>query len=117
MPVAPGERPGAAGEDAVPVARLERPPSRRRERPACMVELVVELSLAGDPRDGAVAGVALHGLGRHRAATLELAGGGTRRARRRVEARPDDQLRPWAGPVAFGARPLPAEFHERVDVA
>ena len=57
----------------MPVPRLERPPGRRREGPAGVIELVLELALAGDAADRRVAGVALDGLGRHRAATLELA--------------------------------------------
>src|ERR1700704_604835 len=103
MPIAPGERPGAAREDAVPVARLERPPGRRRQGAACLVELLGALSLAGDPRDGAVAGVALHGLGRYRTATLELARRRAFGSGQRVHRRPDDQLRPRAGPVALAA--------------
>src|SRR2546430_9691928 len=72
MPVAPDDRPRASGEDAVPVARLERPPGRRREGPAGVIELVLELALSGDPADRRVAGVALDGLGRDGPATLEL---------------------------------------------
>src|SRR3989442_6959869 len=101
MPVAPVERPGAAREDTMPVPCLERAPRRRRERPAGVVELVLEFGLARDPADGRVAGVALHGLGWYRAATLELARGRALDAAQGVEAGADDQLRPRAGAVAL----------------
>src|SRR6266568_801098 len=118
MPVAPDGRPRATREDAVPVACFERPPRRRRQRPAGVVELVLELALAGNPADGTVAGIALDGLRRYRAATLEL----TRRRApgpgQGVEAGADDQLRARACAIALAAgAPLPAEFHERVDAA
>src|SRR5437762_5921854 len=103
MPVAPDDRPGASGEDAVPVARLERPPGRRREGPAGVIELVLELALAGDPADGAVTGVALDGLGRDCPASLELARWRALGPGQRVEAGADDQLRPSAGAVAPAA--------------
>ena len=87
MPIAPVQWPGAAGEDTMPVARLERPPGRRRQGPSGVIELVVELALAGDPGDGAVTGVALHGLGRDCPATLELARRCALDPRQRVECR------------------------------
>src|SRR6266699_2623425 len=109
MPVAPDGRPRATRKDAVPVACFERPPGRRRQRPAGVVELLLELALAGDPADGTVAGIALDGLRRHRAAALEL----TRRRApgpgQGVEAGADDQLRPWARAVVFAPAALPAE--------
>src|SRR5947207_8145161 len=116
MPVAPDDRPGASGEDAVPVACFERPPGRRREGPAGVIELVLELALAGDPADRRVAGVALHGLGRHRAAALELARRRALGPGQRVDAGTDDQLRPRAGAVALPAT-VPAEFDQRVGTA
>src|SRR2546430_16632098 len=63
MSVAPVQRPGATRKNAMPVPRLERPPGRRREGPAGVIELVLELALAGDAADRRVAGVALDGLG------------------------------------------------------
>src|SRR6266516_4243020 len=117
MPVAPDGRPRATREDAVPVACFERPPGRRRQRPAGVVELVLELALAGNPADGTVAGIALDGLRRYRAATLEL----TRRRApgpgQSVETGADDQLRPWARAVALTTGPLPAELDKRVGIA
>src|SRR6266571_5051585 len=117
MPVAPDGRPRATREDAVPVACFERPPGRRRQRPAGVVELVLELALAGDAADGTVAGIALDGLRRYRAATLEL----TRRRApgpgQSVETGADDQLRPWARAVALTTGPLPAELDKRVGIA
>src|SRR5207244_12658378 len=105
MPVAPDGRPRATREDTVPVARLERPPGRRRQRPAGVVELLLKLALSGDPADGTVAGIALDGLRRHRAAALEL----TRRRApgpgQGVKAGADDQLWPWAGAIALAAGP------------
>src|SRR5260370_17450075 len=62
MPVAPVDRTGATGKDAVPVARLERAPRRRRQRPAGVIEFVVELVPTGDLAGGGVAGVTLHAL-------------------------------------------------------
>src|SRR5438874_11452830 len=103
MPVAPDDRPGASGKDAVAVTRRERPPGRRREGPAGVIELVLELALAGDAADRRVAGVALDGLGRHRAPTLELARRRALGPGERVEAGADDQLRPRAGAVAPAA--------------
>src|SRR5438034_3506883 len=115
MPVAPDGRPRATREDAVPVACLERPPGGRRQRPAGVVELVLEFALACDAADRRVAGIALDGLRRYRAAALEL----TRRRApgpgQGVEAGTDDQLRPWAGAIALAARAtLPAELKEGV---
>src|SRR5438132_1648512 len=103
MPIAPGQWPRAARKDAVPVACLERAPRRRRQRPAGVIEFVLELALAGDAADRRVAGVALDRFGRDRPATIELACRRTRCARQRVEAGADDQLRPWAGAVALAA--------------
>src|SRR2546423_6168568 len=118
MSVAPTQWSCAARKDAVPVACFQRPPRRRRQRPAGVIELVLELALAGDSRDGAVAGVALHRLRRYRAATLELA---RRRAfdpGERVEAGADDQLRPGAGAVTLAAgAPVPGEFDQCVNAA
>src|SRR5437016_431154 len=99
MPVAPGQWPRASGEDAVAVACFERPPGRRRQRAAGVIELVLELALARDAADRRVAGVALDGLRRHCATALELA----RRPGERVEAGTDDQLRPGTGAVAPAA--------------
>src|SRR6266700_4686857 len=117
MPVAPDGRPRATREDAVPVACFERPSRRRRQRPAGVVELVLELALAGNPADGTVAGIALDGLRRYRAATLEL----TRRCApgpgQGVEAGADDQLRPRARTVAFAPGALPAELNQGVGAA
>src|SRR5438874_547998 len=98
MSVAPDDRPRASREDAVPVARIERAPGRRRERPSGVIELVLELALAGNPADGAVTGVALDGLGRDCPAALELARRRARGPGQGVEARADDQLRPRSGP-------------------
>src|SRR6266568_1306183 len=117
MPVAPDGRPRATREDAVPVARFERPPGRRRQRPAGVVELVLELALAGNPADGTVAGVALDRLRRHRAAALEL----TRRRApgpgQGVEAGADDQLRPRARALVFAPGAPPAELNQGVGAA
>src|SRR5207245_4451944 len=108
----------ASGKDAVAATRLERPPDRRREGPAGLIELVLELALARDAADRRVAGVALDRLGRHRAATLELAGRCALGPGERVEAGADDQLRPRAGAVALAAcATLPAELHERINAA
>src|SRR6266700_800834 len=116
MPIAPDGRPRATREDAVPVACLERPPGGRRQRPAGVVELVLELALSGDPADRRVACIALDRLRRYRAAALEL----TRRRApgpgQGVEAGADDQLRPWARAVVFAPGALPAEFDESVGV-
>src|SRR5438132_3100927 len=101
MPVAPDQRSRAAREDAVPVARLQRPPGRRRQGPAGVIELMLQLGLAGDPADRRVAGVALHGLGRHRAAALELARRRAGYAHQRLEAGADDQLRPRTRAIAL----------------
>src|SRR5438094_1887826 len=103
MPVAPGQWPRASGEDAVAVACFERPPGRRRQRAAGVIELVLELALARDAADRRVAGVALDGLGRHRAATLELARRCALDPGQGVEGGADDQLRPGAGAVAPAA--------------
>src|SRR5256884_3861182 len=103
MSVAPVQRPGATRKNAMPVPRLERPPGRCREGPAGVIELVLELALARDAADRRVAGVALHRLGRHRAAAVQLAGRRARRPGERVEAGADDQLRPGTGAVAPAA--------------
>src|SRR6266576_743640 len=103
MSIAPGKWSRAARKNTVPVARLERPPGRRRQRPAGVIELVLELALAGDPADRRVAGIALHGLGRHGPATLELARRRALGPGERVDAGTDDQLRPRTGAVAFAA--------------
>src|SRR5438067_10997446 len=103
MPVAPNDRPRASGEDAVPVARLERAPGRRRKGPAGVIELMLQLALAGDPANRAIARIALHGLRGHRAAALELARRRARGPGQRVEAGADDQLRPRTGAVALAA--------------
>src|SRR5207244_8777922 len=113
MPVAPGQWPRASGEDAVAVACFERPPGRRREGPTGVIELVLELALARDAADRRVAGVALDGLGRHRAAAVQLAGRCALGPGERVEAGADDQLRPGTGGVAPAARrPPPAAAHK-----
>src|SRR2546423_14791979 len=96
MPVAPVQRPAAAVEHTMPVARLQRPADRRWNRPHGVAELVVQLAAAGDPADRAVAGITLHRLRRHRRAALELAGGGTAPSRPGIDAWPGDQLRPRA---------------------
>src|SRR5438067_10497197 len=103
MPVAPVQRPGATRKNAMPVPRLERPPGRRRQRAAGVIELVLQLALAGDAADRRVAGVALDGLGRHRADTLELARRCALGPGQRVDAGADDQLRPRADVVAPAA--------------
>src|SRR5437773_8122257 len=103
MPITPSQWSRASGEDAVPVACLESPAGRRRQRPAGVIEFVIELALSGDAADRRVAGVALDGLGGDRAAALELA---RRRAfdpGERVETGTDDQLRPWARAIALAA--------------
>src|SRR6184192_4238235 len=118
MPVAPGDRPRASGEDAVPVARFERAPGRRRKGPAGVIELMLQLALAGDPANRAIAGIALHGLRGHRAAALELARRRALDPSQGVEARADDQLRPRSGPIALVPRAtLPAEFDQGVGTA
>src|SRR5438552_4572617 len=96
MPVAPGQWSRASGKDAVAVTRLERPPDRRREGAAGVIELVLELALARDAADRRIAGVALDRLGRHRAAAVQLAGRCALGPGERVEAGADDQLRPQA---------------------
>src|SRR2546425_6792061 len=101
VPVAPDERPAAARKDTVSVARFERAPGRRRERSAGVVELVLQLALSRDPADGRVAGVALHGLRRYCAATLELTRRGALRPGQGVQAGADDQLRPRPRAVAL----------------
>src|SRR5438876_11482974 len=108
MSIAPVQWPGAARKNTVPVARLERPPGRRREGPAGVIELVLELALAGDAADRRVAGVALDGLGRHRAATLELGRRCALDPGQGVEAGAGDQLRPGAGALPPAACGLPA---------
>src|SRR2546428_6741405 len=75
MPVAPIEWPRTAREDTMPVACLEGAASRRRQRPGGVVELVLELGLAGDPADRAVARIPLPRPLRYRTAALALAGG------------------------------------------
>src|SRR5260370_40662086 len=100
MPVAPDWWPRATGEDAVAVARLERAPRRRRQRPAGVIELVIELVLTGDATERAVARVALDGFGGPRAAAFEL-------ARRRPVGpghRPERGAEKW---FRAGARTLP----------
>src|SRR5438094_5394915 len=103
MPVAPDDRPGATRKNAMPVPRLERPPGRRREGAAGVIELVLELALARDAADRRVAGVTLDGLGRHRAAAVQLAGRCALGPGERVEAGADDQLWPRPGTVAPAA--------------
>src|SRR4030081_2778729 len=117
MSVAPAQRPVAAREHAMPVAGFQRPPRRGWDGPARMVELVLELAAPRDVRDRGIAGVALHGRRRDRAAALELAGRRPRDPRQGVEAGPDDQLRPRAGPVAPTASSLQAELDQRVVLA
>src|SRR5438874_2381187 len=115
MPVAPGGRPRATWEDAVAVARLERAAGRRRERPSGVIELVLELALAGDAADRRVTGVALDRLGRYRAATLELTRRCALRPGQGVETGADDQLRPWARAIALAAgATLPAKLDQGV---
>src|SRR5467141_2190420 len=82
-----------------------------------MVQLVLELALARDPRDRGIAGEPLHRRRRHRATTLELACRRARNAGQGVDAGADDQLRPWAGTIALAAGPLPAELDQRVVLA
>src|SRR2546429_9732569 len=99
MPVAPDDRPRASGEDTVPVARFERAPGRRRKGTAGVIELTLQLALAGDPADGAVTGVALDSLGWDCTATLELA---RRRALDHSQggaARAGGQVPPPSGPL------------------
>jgi hypothetical protein len=60
--VAPDRRAVAAIEDAVLVARGQRPPGGRRNRPAGMPNLVVKLAGTEDPRDRCVAGVPADGF-------------------------------------------------------
>src|SRR2546423_14092742 len=98
MPVAPVQRPAAAVEHTMPVARLQRPADRRWNRPDGVAELVVQLAPAGDPADRAVAGIALHRLRRHRPAALELAGGGAPPPPPGGQARPGGPLRAPAPP-------------------
>ena len=117
MPIAPDRRPGAARKDTVPVPRFERPPRRRRDRPAGVAELMLQLAPARDPDDRRVAGVALHRLGRHGPAALELARRRPGQPGQGVEAGADDQLRPRAGTVPLAAGALPAEFDQRVVLA
>src|SRR5207245_1884580 len=100
MPVAPTEWPGAARKDTVSVPRLERAPGRRRKGPAGVIELMLQLALAGDPANSAIAGIALHGLRGHRTAALELARRRALDPSQGVEARADDQLWPRPGTVA-----------------
>src|SRR5712692_3054971 len=90
MSVAPAQRPVAAREDAMLVAGFQRPPRRRGDGPARLVELVIELAPARDVRDRRIAGIALHGRRRDGAAALEFAGRRPRAARQGVEAGPDD---------------------------
>ena len=47
------------------VARFERAPGRRGDGPAGVIEFVVQLALARDPDNRAVARVALDSLGRY----------------------------------------------------
>src|ERR1700693_5492548 len=88
-----------------------------------MAQLVLQLAAARHPYDRRVTGVALHGRGRHRAAAVQLARGGAWDPGQRVEAGPDDQLRPRPStvPLATGAvglaAALPAEFDQRVVLA
>src|SRR5437660_6447191 len=115
MPIAPGQWPRAARKDAVPVASFQRPPGRRRQRAAGVIEFVLELALAGDAADRRVTGVALDGLGRYRATAFQLARRRALGPGQRVEAGADDQLwsRPSSIALAAGA-PLPAELNEGV---
>ena len=85
----------------MPIPRFERAAGRCREGPAGVVEFVVQLALARDPDDGAVAGVALDGLRRHGAAAFQLARRRALGPGQRVEAGADDQLRPRAGTIAL----------------
>ena len=105
VPVAPAQRPVAAWEHAMLVAGFQCPPRRRGDGPARMVELVLELAAAGDLQDGRIAGDALYGRRRYRAAALELARRRPRDSRQGVEAGPDDQLRPRASAVRTVAPP------------
>src|SRR5437762_5965310 len=118
MPVAPDQWPGAARKDAVPVARFERAPGRRRKGPAGVIELVLQLTLAGDPADRRVACIALDRLRGYRAAAFELARRRALDPSHGIEAGADDQLRPRPGAIALAARAtVPAEFHERIGAA
>src|SRR5438132_8481065 len=109
MPVAPAEWPSASGENTMPVACLERPTGRRRQCPAGVIELVLELGLTRDAADRRVAGVALDGLGRHRTAAVELARRRAPDPGQGIETGADDQLWPRPGAVAPAAWSLPAE--------
>src|SRR5438132_14280480 len=103
MPIAPSQWSRAPWKDTMPVARLERPPRRRRQRAAGVIELVLELGLARDAADRRVAGVALDGLSGHGAAALELARRRALDPGQRVETGADDQLWPRPGTVAPAA--------------
>src|SRR5438132_1263711 len=107
VPIAPDRRPVATRKDAVPIARFQRPPGRRRDGPRRMAALVLQLAAAHDPADRRVAGMALHRLGRHRAAALELARRRPRHPGPGVEAGPDDQLRPRPGPIVLTTGSIP----------
>src|SRR2546423_13403289 len=109
MPVAPVQRPAAAVEHTMPVARLQRPADRRWNRPDGVAELVVQLAPAGDPADRAVAGIALHRLRRHRPAALELAGGCAPPPPQGTGAGPEQQRAPPAPapPPAGNGGPTP----------
>src|SRR2546428_12599314 len=89
-----------------------------------MVALLLEFSPAGDAGDRRVAGVRLHRLGRHRPATLQLAGRRPGQPGQRVETGTDDQLRPRAGAIALAtsalahaAGRLPPKFDQRIGAA
>src|SRR5439155_26830185 len=62
-------------------------------------DLRIELALADDPADGGVAGDPAHCLGGDDGATVQLAAWRTRRTSQRVDAGPDDQVRPRPGAV------------------
>ena len=82
-----------------------------------MIQLVLELALARDPRDRGITCDALDRRRRHRATALELARGCAPNAGQGVAAGADDQLRPWAGTIALAAGPVPAELDQRVVLA
>jgi hypothetical protein len=86
--------------------RSHRPATQRRSRastarrvdggdgPRGVADLRLQLAPAGDASEGGVAGQPANGLGRHEPANLQFARRGTGRSQQRVQAGPDDQVRP-----------------------
>src|SRR5439155_25319406 len=103
MPVAPDGRPTAAFEATMTIPRFERAPRRRGNRPGGMTEFVVQLALAGDPRNRRVAGIPLDRLGGDRPTAIQLTGRRARRPGQGVDTCPDDQLRPRTRSVLLAA--------------